>query len=68
MITCAHEGWGEYESEKGDCPPPAEMRSIDGGVEGPVCEFHVTIKTEDDAMTRVFAMNRETATTSRETR
>ena len=57
-----------YDSEKGDCPPPAEMRSIEGGVECPVCDYHITVITQDEAMTRVFALNRETATLGRETR
>ena len=68
MTTCAHEGWGQYVSETGPCPEPAEMLSIDGGIECPVCEFHIVTVTGADAMTRAFATNRETATLDRETR
>ena len=58
-----------YESEKGDCPPPAELRAIDGGVECPVCEYHLVTITGDNAVAHVFAVNRETATLKdRETR
>ena len=48
---CEHSGWGDYPSETGPQPPPAEMVSIPGGVECPVCKFHVVSFTGDDAMT-----------------
>ena len=65
---CDHAGWGQYAGEEGPCPPPAEMVSIEGGQECPVCGYHVRTITGADAMTRTFAANRETATTARETR
>lgn len=61
--VCRHEGWGTlgYSGETGPCPPPAQMREIDGGKECPVCEFHIRYVP----MSAVF---RETATLARETR
>mgnify|MGYP001573812174 CR=1 FL=1 len=51
--TCDHSGWGEmgYEGETGPCPPPAEMVSISGGVECPICKYHVVSFSGDDAET-----------------
>lgn len=66
--TCAHEGWGIYAGEEGPCPPPAELVSIEGGVECPTCGHHIRTITNPEAITRIFALNRETATTARETR
>ena len=66
-MICAHEGWGQYSGEEGECPPPAEMRSIEGGHECPICFFRVQVLTGADAMTRILS-NRETATLDREVR
>lgn len=61
MSACDHAGWGQYKGEEGPCPPPAEMREIDGGVECPVCKFHIR-------SVPMSALFRETATLQRETR
>lgn len=65
---CAHEGWGRYSGEVGNCPAPADLVAIEGGVECPVCGFHVRTLTGANALNQVFAVNRETATIDRETR
>lgn len=51
--ACAHDGWGllGYAGESGPCPPSAEMVSIPGGVECPVCKFHVVTVTGDNINT-----------------
>ena len=64
---CDHAGWGRYDGETGPCPPPAELRDIEGGIECPVCGYHLRTITSADAVTRIFA-DRETATLVRETR
>lgn len=64
MSVCDHEGWGIYRGEEGPCPPPTEMREVEGGVECPTCLHHICVVP----LTRVFAINRETATLARETR
>ncbi len=66
--VCRHDGWGTYLGEEGPCPPPAELQSIEGGVECPVCGYHLRTITDSGALTRMFALNRETATSVRETR
>ena len=66
--TCDHAGWGQYAGETGDCPPPAELVKIDGGVECPTCGYHLVTLTGANAMTRMFAVDRETATNARTTR
>lgn len=49
MSRCEHSGWGDYEGETGPQPEPAEMIAIPGGVECPVCKFHVVSFSGDDA-------------------
>lgn len=57
-----------YSGETGPCPPPSEMRSIEGGQECPLCHSRVQVLTGADAQTHVWGGNRETATLARETR
>ena len=65
---CQHAGWGMYQGESGPCPPPAELRRNENGVECPVCGYHLFTFTDSGAVSRVLAVNRETATLARETR
>ena len=44
------------------------MTSIDGGVECSVCGYRVQTLTGAAAMTRIYGVNRETATLDREIR
>lgn len=67
MSMCAHDGWGAYSGEEGPCPPPVEMRSIEGGEECPSCGYRIQMLTGAEAQTRIFS-NRETATLDREVR
>ena len=68
-MNCSHDGWGTlgYSGEVGPCPPPAEMRQIDGGWECPVCESRVQMFTGAAAQERM-GVGRETATLEREVR
>ena len=65
---CDHAGWGMYSGETGPCPPPSQLRKVEGGVECPTCGYHLITRTGADALNRVFAQDRETATLARETR
>ena len=49
--TCDHSGWGDYPGEEGPQPPPCELVSIPGGVECPVCKYHMVSFTGADADT-----------------
>ena len=70
MTICRHEGWGTmgYSGEEGPCPEPKEMTPIEGGEECDACGFRYQTLTNSEAATRIFALNRETATLDREVR
>lgn len=52
LLTCAHDGWGQYPGETGPCPPAAEMTEIDGGRECPTCGSRIRVFTGPDALER----------------
>lgn len=62
--TCAHDGWGQYPGEDGPCPPPAEMRDVEGGRECPACHSRVSVFIGADALERAQTY-RETAVQTR---
>ena len=44
---CDHAGWGRYEGEVGDCPPPAEMKRIcQHKTECPTCKYSVAVNCD----------------------